>query len=111
MAHARSSSPFEANLPYLTYAYPQFVSELATCVQEQDEDIKHMETMAIETLDSTSAGLSYLLKMQQEAARTSKRRKQQLAGVFVAFFVLSAWFVYSAAANFDNDDYKGSSGH
>jgi hypothetical protein len=67
--------------------------------------------MAIDTLDSTSSGLTYLLKMQKEAAHASKRRKHFLAGASAAVFIVSTvhWFVSITQHNHSGEN--GESGH
>ena len=86
------------------------IPDLAGCVESQGEAIHQLEAMAIESLDSTSSGLSYLLKMQQEAARASKRRKNLLAGVSAAVFVVSVvhWMFSSMS---EEDGYSGPDKH
>ncbi|GKY91995.1 hypothetical protein MPSEU_000171100 [Mayamaea pseudoterrestris] len=83
----------------------QIQKDLAVCVESQDEGIHHLEYMAIETLESTSSGLSYLLKLQHEAAQTSKRRKQLFAGVSAAILIVSVLnWILSASQNVHGDD-------
>jgi hypothetical protein len=83
---------------------PSF-QDLAFCVESQDEGIHQLEAMAIESLDSNSSGLSYLLKMQHEAARASKRRKQLLAGASAAILIVSAMhWILSATNGVHNED-------
>ena len=90
--------------------YYLLLPDLAGCVESQGEGIHQFEAMAIETLDSTSSGLSFLLKMQQDAARASKRRKNLLAGVSAAVFVVSvAHWIFSSMS--EEDGYSGPDKH
>lgn len=61
-------------------------------VDSQDTAIKNLEQAATETLESTASGLSNLLKMQQEAANASRRRKNLL--VTFSTFVLLVTFMF-----------------
>jgi arginine deiminase len=66
-------------------------TELATVVDSQDEDIHQMESMAIETLGSASAGLSFLVKIQHEAASRAKKRRQFLVALSTAILVIAVF--------------------
>jgi len=68
--------------------------DLAQVVESQDEHIDRFESMAIESLDHASAGVSHLLAMQQSMAQASKNRKKMLAATATLLLVVVAahWF-------------------
>jgi hypothetical protein len=74
-------------------------------VHSQGKDIQDLESMAIESLDHASSGVSHIMSMQAAVQRSSRENKQlYTAAIGVVLFVLAHWMFSSRFGAGHDDD-------
>jgi hypothetical protein len=81
------------------------LTDLATAVNSQGKEIHDLESMAIESLEHASCGVSHIMSMQAKLQQSSQENKHlYAAAIGVVLFVCAHWIFWSRfEADHDTD--------
>ncbi len=78
--------------------------DLATVVNSQWEEIQDLETIAIESLDHASSGVSHIMSLQAKFQHSNKENKHLYAAAITIFLFVFAHWIYWSRFEADNDN-------